>query len=360
MSASIFISFAAPDRKVASTLCKALESRGFKCWFSSRDILPGENFQVAIVRAIRKAKILLLVFTANSNASEEMTKELALASQERLIVVPLRVEDVAPNEAFAYEFATRQWIDFFADWEAAIDQLSERLAQALPSEAQPDPALIAARAEPSGRALSAAPALMAPPSLERAGQSPLGLVARAPAAPEPPAHEPSPPEPSPLEPPAVAKAPAPVEPRAEITPSAPPPKAAAPRKPKPAPEPPAPGAPKLVRDSIRAEAPVAADDVAQSAPKKRAGLLAVAAVVVVALIGLGLAAPSLFGKKPAPKAALARVAVAAPVQPAIPEAVPVAAEAVPDAAPAEPEPVKAAPKPRHKAAPKPKDDDVPY
>ena len=108
MSANIFISFAGQDLKVASTLCKALEGRGFQCWISSRDILPGENFQVAIVRAIRMAKMMLLVFTANSNNSEEMTKELALASQHKLIVVPLRIEDVAPNDAFAYEFATRQ------------------------------------------------------------------------------------------------------------------------------------------------------------------------------------------------------------------------------------------------------------
>ncbi len=142
MDASIFISFASEDRKVASTLCKALEARGFKCWISLRDIAPGENFQVAIVRAIRRAKILLLVFTANSNNSEEMTKELALASQERLIVVPLRVEDVTPNEAFAYEFATRQWVDFFAGWEAAMDQLSERLSQALPAPVNPSPGTV--------------------------------------------------------------------------------------------------------------------------------------------------------------------------------------------------------------------------
>ena len=79
MSADIFISFASKDVKVALTLCQAIESRGFKCWISARDIQPGENFQVAIVRALRRAKILLLVFTANSNTSEEMTKELALA-----------------------------------------------------------------------------------------------------------------------------------------------------------------------------------------------------------------------------------------------------------------------------------------
>ncbi len=131
MNADIFISFASQDRKVANILCTALESRGFGCWISSRNIQPGENFQVSIVQAIRRARIMLLVFTENSNKSEEMTKELALASQQKLIVIPLRVEDVTPNEAFSYEFATRQWIDFFADWEFAMDQLSLRIASAI-------------------------------------------------------------------------------------------------------------------------------------------------------------------------------------------------------------------------------------
>src|SRR5947208_15777986 len=144
MSASIFISFASQDHRVATTLCQALETRGFKCWISSRDIQPGENFQVAIVRAIRQAKIMLLVFTANSNNSEEMNKELALASQSKLIVVPLRIEDVAPNDAFAYEFATRQWIDFFADWELAIKQLSDRIDRAtqMLNDGVGDPSLV--------------------------------------------------------------------------------------------------------------------------------------------------------------------------------------------------------------------------
>jgi hypothetical protein len=57
MSANIFISFASQDSKIASTICSAIENRGFKCWISSRDILPGENFQSAIVRAIRSRPI---------------------------------------------------------------------------------------------------------------------------------------------------------------------------------------------------------------------------------------------------------------------------------------------------------------
>ncbi|MEJ0065673.1 MAG: toll/interleukin-1 receptor domain-containing protein [Caulobacteraceae bacterium] len=81
MSASIFISYASQDQKVATTLCKALEGRNFKCWIAARDIAPGENFQIAIVRAIRAAKIMLLVFTGNSNNSDEMAKELALPAR---------------------------------------------------------------------------------------------------------------------------------------------------------------------------------------------------------------------------------------------------------------------------------------
>jgi hypothetical protein len=141
----IFISFASQDLKVAMTLCQVLEARGFQCWISARDIQPGENFQVSIVQAIRNAKAMLLVFTENSNNSQEMTKELALASQQKLMVVPLRVEDVTPNDAFAYEFATRQWIDCFADWEFAIDQLARRLGAAIGVQ---DPKHPATEAEP--------------------------------------------------------------------------------------------------------------------------------------------------------------------------------------------------------------------
>jgi hypothetical protein len=71
---------------------------------------------------------MVLVFTANANNSNEIKKELALASQNNLVVIPVRIEDVTPNEAFAYEFATRQWIDLFGDWESSVAHLVELIA----------------------------------------------------------------------------------------------------------------------------------------------------------------------------------------------------------------------------------------
>jgi hypothetical protein len=129
----VFITYSSKDQKVARTICTALENRGIACWISSRDVEPGQNFQEQIVKAIRASKTMVLVFTANANNSNEIKKELALASQNNLVVIPVRIEDVTPNEAFAYEFATRQWIDLFDDWENSIAHLVELIAASIQS-----------------------------------------------------------------------------------------------------------------------------------------------------------------------------------------------------------------------------------
>jgi hypothetical protein len=125
--AEVFISHSSRDRKIALTLCHALEERGVACWISSRDIGPGDNFQEAIVRALRGARAMVLVFTSNANSSDEIKKEMALASQNHLAVIPVRVEDVIPNDAFAYEFATRQWVDVFDNWERSLGSLADHV-----------------------------------------------------------------------------------------------------------------------------------------------------------------------------------------------------------------------------------------
>ena len=131
MDPKIFITYSSKDQKVARTICTALENRGLNCWISSRNVKPGQNYQEQIVRAIRASRVMVLVFTVNANNSNEIKKELALASQNNLVVIPVRMEDVAPNEAFAYEFATRQWIDLFEDWEKSMAELVELIAAIL-------------------------------------------------------------------------------------------------------------------------------------------------------------------------------------------------------------------------------------
>src|ERR1700733_8455674 len=128
----MFISSSSKDQDIAETICKALESRGQNCWISCRDVRAGDNFQEAIVRALRTAKVMLLVLNSNANNSDEIKKELVLAGRHHVTVVPVRVEDVVPNDAFSYELATRQWVDLFQDWETQIEQLVSQVEQILP------------------------------------------------------------------------------------------------------------------------------------------------------------------------------------------------------------------------------------
>jgi hypothetical protein len=70
---------------------------------------------------------MVLVFTSNANNSHEIKKELSLASRHNATVIPVRVEDAAPNDALTYELATRQWIDLFSGWDEGVERLAEQI-----------------------------------------------------------------------------------------------------------------------------------------------------------------------------------------------------------------------------------------
>jgi hypothetical protein len=155
---SVFISYATADRKHALSVCKAIERRGTNCWVSARDVAPGENYQEAIVQAIRNAPAMVLVFSQAANNSDEIKKELSLASRYRVPVMALRIEDVEPSDAFAYELSTRQWIDAFEGWDRSIDSLVSRIREISPGT-MTDPPVALRRAPRPLRGLFVAGAL---------------------------------------------------------------------------------------------------------------------------------------------------------------------------------------------------------
>ncbi len=94
-----------------------------------RDVPPGENYQEAIVQSLRTARAVALVFSDAANTSGEIKKELSLASRYNVPVIALRLKNVEPSDAFAYELSTRQWINAFEGWDKSIDTLVGRIGQ---------------------------------------------------------------------------------------------------------------------------------------------------------------------------------------------------------------------------------------
>jgi Flp pilus assembly protein TadD len=111
MAYDVFICHAHQDRTVANAVCATLEAHGIRCWIAPRDILPGSEWGASIIDAIQEAHALVLVFSSNSNASDQVKREVERAVHQGIAVVPFRIEDVLPNKTLEYFISTQHWLD---------------------------------------------------------------------------------------------------------------------------------------------------------------------------------------------------------------------------------------------------------
>jgi tetratricopeptide (TPR) repeat protein len=111
MAHDIFISYAHQDRTIANAVCATLEAHGIRCWIAPRDILPGSDWGAAIIDAIQEAKALVLIFSSNSNDSDQIKREVERTVHQGIAVIPFRIEDVLPNKTLEYFISTQHWLD---------------------------------------------------------------------------------------------------------------------------------------------------------------------------------------------------------------------------------------------------------
>ena len=98
----VFISYSFKNAKIADAICHHLESRAIRCWYAPRDVDPGSDWPTSIVNAITRAKVFILVFSEDSNASDDVEKELSLAIKNGCIVIPFRIDKAALSAKLSY------------------------------------------------------------------------------------------------------------------------------------------------------------------------------------------------------------------------------------------------------------------
>ena len=54
---------------------------------------------------------MVLIFSADSNNSEQILRELELAANARLPIIQFRIEDLTPNDDLLYYLSTPHWFD---------------------------------------------------------------------------------------------------------------------------------------------------------------------------------------------------------------------------------------------------------
>jgi hypothetical protein len=107
----VMISYSSIDKIIADAICNQLESKNIRVWIAPRDML-GRTYLRAIKDGIKNATIIVLVFSANSNNSTWVPRELERGVSYGKIIIPFKLEEVLPLSA-DIELCTslQHWID---------------------------------------------------------------------------------------------------------------------------------------------------------------------------------------------------------------------------------------------------------
>lgn len=107
----VFVSYASNDKTIADAVVASLEREKIRCWIAPRDILPGMNFQVSLVKAVKTSAIMVLIFSQSSNRSAHITREVNIAVDAGVIIIPFRTQDVPLSGEMQYLVANQHWMD---------------------------------------------------------------------------------------------------------------------------------------------------------------------------------------------------------------------------------------------------------
>jgi len=141
MAHDVFISYAVEDKSAADAVCATLEAKQIRCWIAPRDVLPGEEYAEALVRAIRESRLLVLVFSSNSNQSSHVARELERAASRGIPILPLRIEDVPLSPSLEYFISRTHWLDALTPpLERHLQHLAETVGMLLARIGRPAPA----------------------------------------------------------------------------------------------------------------------------------------------------------------------------------------------------------------------------
>lgn len=171
MPHDVFLCYSARDQGTADTVCHGLEAQGIRCWMAARDITPGQNWGGAIVDAIVRSRVFVIIFSAEANRSQQVLREVERAANRHIPIIPFRIEDLVPVADLEYYLSATHWLDAFTPpIEAHVSRLARSVQRLLDGKPQPRPGTHAATYKDilgTGAAEAQEPARPAPITVQR-------------------------------------------------------------------------------------------------------------------------------------------------------------------------------------------------
>ena len=112
MNAEVFISYASEDRLRILDLVERLRGAGVSVWIDQMGIEGATMWSQEIVEAIDGCKVLILAISQRSTESENVVKELALASERRKKILPVCLDSSGIPKSMEYQLAGIQRVEY--------------------------------------------------------------------------------------------------------------------------------------------------------------------------------------------------------------------------------------------------------
>lgn len=115
MTTDLFVCHSSKDKAFADQLVEGIEKHGVGCWIAPRNILSGQKWGGAIMRALEEeCKALIFILSDDSNKSDQVLTELETAKDRRMPIIPVNISQLKLQELsydVRYFVRSHQWIE---------------------------------------------------------------------------------------------------------------------------------------------------------------------------------------------------------------------------------------------------------
>lgn len=127
---SIFLSYSRGDVHQADEWVGNLERFGYRVWIDRAGIRGGQQWNETIVRSIREAQAFLLLLSPNSARSDNVRREIDLATEARKRIIPIEIQATTIPDNLQYQLAGIQLIQTWRTSRGGLPLVLAALKQA--------------------------------------------------------------------------------------------------------------------------------------------------------------------------------------------------------------------------------------
>ena len=125
----VFLSYSSRDTAVAEDVRTALMDAGVKCWMAAHDVHPGHSYPTEIMNALENASMMVLIYTAGSNASEHVANEVEKMFSDGKPIIVFMVEKESMCKELDYFLKRKHWLVAYPDYKLKLSELADAVLE---------------------------------------------------------------------------------------------------------------------------------------------------------------------------------------------------------------------------------------